>query len=939
MTTARLSPGRSLDETDADIRRDAGLTRLRATALAVLTLSTIFVALLPVSGRQVTYQWTPPTSFNAGKVQLMMPASPERLTASWPCSAIRGFAPPPGQFPSRFFSTGFSSDGQVTAWVDASTVSLQLAGRPVIGAQLPLPSGECTLQIRYDDRSRTFTLADGAQTRTVPVKTSVVRDTDAVDAPQVTGLQVPVSLASATEVTVVARPSTQAWTITQWAAALAGLLAAAILWWSYLRASVPLPARRSTPRWALSDTIVSVSAVAALFLIPPLADDGWVLTTIRAFPQLGFFSNYFTADAAAQPEGFWWTSIERIWVSPLGTAILMLRVPSLVIAVLTWWYLRRRVLDQVGDDRRWSRTIGALVFVPLLFAWSPTLRPEPLVALLAVIAVALVVRLRERHDGWVLVTLAIVSALAFSAHQTGWVVIGAAFAALPDVRRWVRAQRRAALPAVVVAGGTFVLLVLLLMMLKSNAAILLQARESFIEGGKHNALLDEAMRIRGLLSSASTSPVRLLSALLVPVAALAWLLLTWKGWPSTPARLAAGASALGGMFLAFTSSKWQWHFAATVGLVTIAAVLLAQRALQTRRGTAGLVVAVATCGWLVATRRPGWGLQDLRAYDGSSPMLPALAGLLVYALITGVALWLLHMGRARRDVSIAMVAVVSTFTALGSVGPVLVDAAMAPTTAWPRLVASSVRPGDCGIASSLTVPTSTRALVKSPAQMADPAITEILWATKQTLPKPPVPATPIIVPSGGLPVPLATPWYLLDEAAPARLWIHAAEPGALAYSVEWRTADGGAGSTTHSRPVTAPAWYLVELSPPDDAVDARVTWMNSPTVDAVSSPVAVTAQAPLTAIARGPVLRTPDSALYAPCFPQPDISRGAMQSFDWSLGLPLLGQSKSAVGVADFSEQACIDNPTNELYPPMCWYRVDNPQPAGLTTSTGYVSR
>jgi hypothetical protein len=230
-------------------------------------------------------------------------------------------------------------------------------------------------------------------------------------------------------------------------------------------------------------------------------------------------------------------------------------------------------------------------------------------------------------------------------------------------------------------------------------------------------------------------------------------------------------------------------------------------------------------------------------------------------------------------------------------------------------------------------------MAKTPGQVADPTITEIDWATRQSLPKPPVPAVPLLLPTGGLPVPLATPWYQLDDEAPARLWVHAAEPGIVAYSVEWRMSDGSLSSSAHSRSVSAPAWYLVELTVPEDATDARVAWTNTPTIDAVSSPVGVTAQAPLLAVARGPVLRTPDSAMYAPCFPQPDISQGAMQAFDWSLGLPLLGQSKSAVGVADFSEQVCIDNPANELYPPMCWFRVDSPQPAGLSMSTNYVSR
>lgn len=912
----------------------------QVVALAVLAVATLIVALSPVAGRQVTYHWSPPDSFNLGKTQLMMPAAPQSLEASWPCTEVRAVAPAAGQFPLKFFSTGYSSEGEMSAWLDNTTVSLQLAGRPILNAQLPLPVGECLLQLRYNDADRTVTLSDGRLTRTVPLKTSVVRDTDAVDAMQVTGLRVPTSLAPYTDVTIVARPSTQEWTLLQWAFAAAGLLAALYLWWSFFRRSPPGNPGRPTPRWTGSDTAVAVAGVAGLFLIPPLADDGWVLTTVRAFPQLGFFSNFFTADAAAQPEGFWWTSIERIWMTPLGTSILALRIPAVVIGVLGWWYLRRRVLDQLDDNMsaRWLRAVAAAVYIPLLLAWFPTLRPEPVVGLLAVIAVALVLRYRERQDAWVLIAAAIVSALAFSAHQTGWIVVGVCVAMIPDLRDGLRTARSRALSTVLMAAATFVFLTALLMLLKSNVAILAEARASFIEGGRHNAVLDEATRVRLLLNSAATSPVRLLSAMLVPVAALAWLALA-RSWPRSPARLAAGAAALGGVFLAFTSSKWMWHFGATAGVVTVAVALIIQQVLRSHRAVRVVVVLVPVIGWLATSRGPGWGLQDLRLLDPSRPVLPAAVRLAVWAAAMGLALWALARGRRPLAVTGVSVLAVSTVVTATSAGPILVDGIRESSTSWPRLVADSLYPGNCGLASSLRVPTVTKPLAEQSGQVPDPSISKTIWSDRQNLPMPPVPDVNTIEPATGFPIPLATPWYTLDQRYSARTWMHAAAPGVLSYTVEWRTESGATGSFSHNRFVGGPSWALVELDVPADADSVRLTWTNNPFIDVVLSPVAVVADAAFASVAYDPVLRTPASALYAPCFGQPDIAQGSLERFGWSLGLPFLGQSTVATGVADFSEQACIDNPSSEAWPPLCWYRVTVPSPVGLRTTTATVER
>ena len=922
-------------------RRPSAWTISRTAALVVLALSTALVALLPVAGKQVTYSWNPPESFTYGRVQLMMPATPQRLAASWPCSALRSVAPATGGFPREFFSTGYSTAGELTAWIGDAGVAVFLAGRPVVGATLPVPSGECTLRLEYDDATRSVTLANDQQSRTVPLKTSVVRDTDAIDSLQVTGLDVPRELRTVVSVEVTARPSTQEWTGWRWVIALSGLCAVLYLLWSFFRESRPGPPGEPTPRWTGSDTTVAVASVAALLLIPPLADDGWVLTTVRAFPQLGFFSNYFTADAAVQPEGFWWTSIERIWMTPLGTSILALRVPSLVIAVLCWWFLRRRVIDQIGDraSLRWVRALAASVYVIGLFSWMPTLRPEPLIALLSVIALALVLRLRARWDGWVLVALAITAALAFSAHQTGWVVIGVAAAAWPDVRRWWRAGDSDGRVALVVAVATFLGATILLMLLKSNLAILLQARESFISGGKHNAVFDEALRIRGLLNSVSTSPLRLLSAMLVPTVALGWALLVRSGWPRGQERLAAGAAALGGVFLVFTSSKWQWHFGATIAISACAAALLARRESASRAASAVLIGAVALLGFAATSRVSGWALQDLRVVGVDSPLLSLGSRVLLWGAVSIGSIWLLRgTGRRTRSIVAAAMATV-TIVAGVSVAPLVVDGVREPTTSWPALVAGSVAPGACGLASEMRVATVTEPVSKSPGQPAPAGLSESTWGSDIAQPMPPVRDVTTLRPIDGFPAPLTTPWYQVNGNETARTWIHVNQPSQLEYSVEWLTTEGTPGSRQVRRLVQAPSWVLVDLQVPAEAEQVRVGWTNSPAIDTVLSPVVVLGSAPVTALAAGPVLRTPASAMNAPCFSQPDISSGSLSPFRWSLGLPLLGSSAVATGVAVFSEQACVDNPSSDWYPPLCWYSVTVPTAEGLTTSERTVSR
>lgn len=911
--------------------------KLPALALAVLALSTVLIAFLPVAGKQVTYSWRPPSSFSLGQTPLMMPATPLGLEMTIPCAAVRAYAPAADQGARRIFTTGYSTEGELSVWVSAETINVLLGVRPVLGASIPTPSDDaCSVSVRYDDATRTLSVAAGDRVQRVPLKTSIVRTEGAVDQIQITGLGTDLALRTDISATVVARPSTQQWPLLRWAIASAGLLAALFIWWGYYRRSVPWTDPRPTPRWSASDTVVTVAAGVALFITPPLSDDGWVLTTVRAFPQLGFFSNYFTADMAAQPEGFWWTSIERIWMTPLGTSILALRIPALVIGVLTWWYLRRRVLDQVVPeaDLRLVRAVGAAIFIVGMWAWTPTLRPEPLVALLAVIAVALVLRFRRRRDPWVLSALALVAALAFSVHQTGWIVVGVAFACLPDLRDWWRSEPASARNCFIAAAGQFVGLVLILMMLKSNLAILQQAGDSFVEGGKHSAIFNEALRVR-MLAASTAPPVRVLSALLVALGPLDWLLLN-RGPERDPVRLVMGASALGGLFLAFTGSKWMWHFGATVGLAAVLVPLVVARSARTRRGARLMVVAAVLIGFLVTARGSAWGLNDLRTVDGDVPVLSVAARVLVFGAIAVIAAYLLRGHRPRRAMVTAIVASVAVVSAT-SVFPVVLDGVRDPVLSWPALVAHSAM-GECGLASAMTVPTITAPLSKAPGATASSGTLEADWGTDLRIPQPPIPQATTLASQTGLPAALESGWYAVDSGHAMRTWLFSL-PGSLSYSLDWQMPDGTTVSQDYVRRVIAASWVLVGLQAPEGARQVRFRWLSGQAPYALA-PVAVRASAPVTTLAVGTVLRTPYNALLAPCFPQPDISTGAMSPFGWSLGLPMLGQSKVVTGVQTYSEQACVPNPqSGPDTAPLCWYSVSSPSSEGLRRTSVLVDR
>ena len=169
-------------------------------------------------------------------------------------------------------------------------------------------------------------------------------------------------------------------------------------------------------------------------VVPPRFDDGWVLTTVRQYADLGFFptTTQSTRPLSRRDSGAW---IERLWFHPGHT-----RIPAAaecsdprghVVAIAA---PGPRPIA-VGLPGRWA---GVLIAAASAVGLQMTIRPEPVVALLLAAAIAVVVRYAQTGGtmaaggpGWL-------SAMAMSVHQTGWSLALASLAVAPWLIPWLR---------------------------------------------------------------------------------------------------------------------------------------------------------------------------------------------------------------------------------------------------------------------------------------------------------------------------------------------------------------------------------------------------------------------------------------------------------------------------------------------------------------------
>lgn len=901
--------------------RPAELGRPLAFATLIAVVTVFLLAVLPVKGQASTWAWQAP--MGAPTQDLVLVSEPSRLTFTTTGELATAVAAG-SQLPVTFFDTGPPENyGSLRLMAQGNAVYVEFAGVKAPGLSLPLSAAG---QVVLDYTPGEIQLRSGFEVRSASVADF------AGDLPAGSALQVHVAgprldpmLTSGSALRVSAPPSTMSWPWWRW-------LLVAVVVIAFVRpnrllqkAGAVLRAPKG-PRVVRSDVLVLSLGLAGLILNPPLPDDNWVLVTNRQLPDVGFFSNYYSANAAPQPQGFWWSLVEHVWLGQYWVPAFWLRVPSVALLVMAWWLLRRYVLDEVLTERVLpvSHALGGWLMAVMMLAWSPTLRPEPVVVLLSVLGLVFAVALRRQMSLAFLQLVGATAALAFAVHQSGLIVVGMFVACLGYAWRWGPSSR----PRAVSATLGVVSLTGALLLLHSNAQVALWSARSFATEGLHDAMLDEVRRFEGLATPGILA-VRLFAALLLYGSIVAYA--------ASPRRrrlverdFVALVAIAGLVSLVFTSSKWPWHFGAASALVAAAFVMGLGNALVTR-GWGGQRYLLIIAGGLGLS----WAIVMSHRYETArldtltvslteltqQLWFRAAFGAWTALLVVSLVFWAVSRRAGRTRGLTAVMGVLTVVVVLRTFVPAVLDEAQNPGEAWPSVMLSSATGNACGIlaAPDMRIPTQT-----VPVPIAGGSLTPVLSrqvgsADEGADWRPPVAAGAWRPIGAG---PTATPWFEVDPGRQIRISFR--QPvGQLQFRVVWAGADlVGIASQDVVRKPRAASWGMIDLVVPAGATRVAVFWDSGNGPEIVQGPVVIRSTEPVSKlVGDGGLWTNPASGLWGSCLRMPQILSGEFERFAWSLDYPAVGPNAALwSGVASISEQACRDLLDGDR---LCIYRLD----------------
>jgi Mycobacterial cell wall arabinan synthesis protein/EmbC C-terminal domain/Arabinosyltransferase concanavalin like domain len=478
------------------------------------------------------------------------------------------------------------------------------------------------------------------------------------------------------------RPPESRWAPPPWAPA----------WWARIDAKLLAGLGRLRPR--LVDPIVVAALLSWLYLAPLTDDDGYYAAMAADVPFAGYVPNYYQLYNQGFTPFSWPYYLLSWWEQQAGSSPVALRVPSVVLGILTWIAIRTFVARCPGVTHPWrehwwlafaSRAVLGVAFLAWWLPYDVGTRPEPYTAVFAAAALAVVAEgvERERMD---LLALAVgLGGVGLMTAPTGFICLAPLLAASPTAWRVIRARSShwweipprwlvviapGALGAVAgFADGTYGDFA----RSQQIFAPIQRADTWYLEFERYATLLDETSRF-------GTYAKR--TAVLLCLLALVWFLVTAviarvRDLP-VPRRLmlSGWTTVLAFVLLLPTPSKPSHHFGAIAGvgaaflaLVLVAGPGLVRAAVATRDGKvpvpavlASAVAAVAVIA-LAGHGRNRWGFMwglgmpswlDYPSVKGIYFDQPQWWALVLLVLALGVALVTTWRGRGWRPWSLML---------------------------------------------------------------------------------------------------------------------------------------------------------------------------------------------------------------------------------------------------------------------------------------------
>ena len=651
--------------------------RLAAVTGFVGALIAILAGFLPVHQDTASYDWTAGQDFRAVQAPLVS-GRPLDLTLDIPCRAAAD-APDRAILLSTLpkGAPGLSSDGLVVqrASTAQGTPGVEVVVRNITLLTVPverLRDPACrSLHVRGETGILVAEATGLPDDPDSPVRAAMPGEMR----PQVVGIftdlrqgTAPKGLADMTaHVTVDARYSSSP-TALKTVLMLLGVLAtlASVFYLHRLDGIDRRRDRRFVPRsWrrlAPVDTVVIGVLTLWHVIGANTSDDGYLLNMARSAGPSGYMANYFRWLGSPESPVGWYYEILRL-MSEVTTASPWMRLPTLFCGIASWLLISREVVPRLGRlARRWYRPqwTGAAVFLAFWMAFDNGLRPEPVIALGAVLTWSLVERAiatRRLVPG-----IAAVGVAAFSVGTgpTGLMCVAALAA---GSREFLQAMRRRAQvigwPAIIGPLLAVGLALLYTVFADQTFAAVTEATRIRTELGPSLPWYGEKDRWVALFGVSADGgvarrfPVLLMLMCLVLVAAVMLRRGRIPGAALGPSRRLVGVVAGSLLLLVFTPTKWTHHFGVFAGLggalAVLAVIALRSHSVSVVRNR--WVVAAVLClvvGLSTATDNTWWYVSNYGMPFGSS--FPEIAGVQINyaAFAAGIACLvvagLIHVG-------------------------------------------------------------------------------------------------------------------------------------------------------------------------------------------------------------------------------------------------------------------------------------------------------
>lgn len=604
--------------------------RLWASLLGLLgAVLSLAVPFLPVTFDIGTLKW--PTAEGTKPVSApLVSFSPNWLDTSFTCDAARSLDQRTNH-PANLISTNppNSDYGKITGLIvqiDRGTLSVLSKGQQL--GTTELPPGPCSIAVHSDASKTTVKVGDH----------SVINIQGQDRRPQLTGIysDLDAKLDNIQGVSFQARVDNRfesSATALKIAAMIGAVLCAAGSIFALRRLDQRAGRRppKLAPRGWWKPTLRDVAVVLSLgvwWLIGAMtSDDGYILTIARARESAGFVSNYFRWFANPEAPFGWFYELYSAWVQ-ISTATPWVRLPALIMGLVSWLLISREVLPRLGQDVRRSNAAGWAAAAVFLMFWLPYdngLRPEPVVVLFSLLTLCAVERAVATKRLMPAALGLIGAALSVGANPHGMVAVLPYIAAVKPLLRMIsqRAKQFGWIPvlAPIAASGLVILCVVFSDQTWQSVMDGIQLKTDF---GPSDDWYQELNRYNQLFSQAPDGsltrrfPVLLVMLCLATCAVVLLRRGKIRGAALGPSRRLLAVAALSFVVLALTPTKWSHHFGvfAAVGgaLAALTALATSSTVLRSKRNRAaffaGLMVVLAfsvtgTNGWWYVS---GWGV-------------------------------------------------------------------------------------------------------------------------------------------------------------------------------------------------------------------------------------------------------------------------------------------------------------------------------------------